>query len=93
MWCNTILVRGERERRTSMQAMLCGCGRRLEAVNDEGLVREALSHQRREHAIYVADEEPVRRVVKENAYRLEYAAPYAYVYGEGPDEEFGPEPY
>ena len=74
-----------------MKAMLCGCGRRLEARNNDGLVREALAHRGREHSMYVADEEYVRRVVEENAYRLEHAAPYAD--GEGPDEEFGPEPY
>jgi predicted small metal-binding protein len=93
--CDAIisLVRGERGRRISMKAMLCGCGKHLEAANDEGLVREALTHRRQEHTMYVADAEPVRRAVKENAYRLEYAAPYAYVYGEGPDEEFGLEPY
>ncbi len=76
-----------------MKAMLCGCGRHLEAQSDDGLVREALAHRRQEHAMFVADEERVRRVVEENAYRLEYAAPYAHVHGEGPDEEFGPEPY
>ena len=41
--------------------------------------------------MYVADEELVRRVVEENAYTLEHAAPYAG--GNGTDEEFGPEPY
>ncbi len=76
-----------------MKAMLCGCGKRLEAASDDALVREALVHRSREHAMYVADEEPIRRVVKKNAYRLEYAAPYAHMHGEGPDEEFGPEPY
>ena len=74
-----------------MRAMLCGCGRRLEAASDDGLVREALVHRSREHAMYVADEEHVRRTVEENAYGLERAAPYAN--GQGPDEEFGPEPY
>ncbi len=88
-----ILVRGERERRIGMKAMLCACGCRLEANGDAGLVREALAHRRNEHATSVADEDHVRRVVAENAYRLEYAAPYAHVYGEGPDEEFGLEPY
>ena len=76
-----------------MKAMLCACGHHLEAANDGGLVREALAHRRQEHAMSVADQEHVRRVVEENAYRLEYAAPYAHVYGEGPDEEFGLEPY
>ncbi|MDP9440549.1 MAG: hypothetical protein M3P49_17715 [Actinomycetota bacterium] len=74
-----------------MKAMLCGCGRRLEARNEEGLVRETLAHRGREHATYEADEEHVRRIVEENAYALEHAAPYTG--GEGPDEEFGPEPY
>ncbi|MDP9457810.1 MAG: DUF1059 domain-containing protein [Actinomycetota bacterium] len=74
-----------------MKAMLCGCGRHLEAANDDGLVRETLAHRRQEHATSVTDEKLVRRVVAENAYRLEHVAPYAD--GEGPDEEFGPEPY
>ena len=74
-----------------MRAMLCGCGEHLEAAGDEGLVREALAHRRQEHAMYVAAEEHIRRVVEENAYTLEHAAPYAG--GDGPDEEFGPEPY
>ncbi len=74
-----------------MKAMLCACGCRLEANGDAGLVREALAHRSREHATSVSDEKLVRRVVAENAYRLEYVAPYAG--GEGPDEEFGPEPY
>lgn len=74
-----------------MRAMLCGCGRRLEAVGEDGLVREALAHRRQEHAISIAEEEQVRRIVEENAYKLEHAAPYAD--GDGPDEEFGPEPY
>ncbi len=74
-----------------MRAVLCARGQRLEAVGDDGLVRQALAHRRQEHAMYVADEEYVRRVVEEHAYRLEHAAPYADV--EGPDEGFGPEPY
>ena len=74
-----------------MKAMLCGCGRRLEATCKDGLVREALAHRSREHAMYVADEEHIRRVAEENAYGLEHSAPYAD--GEGPDEEFDPEPY
>jgi hypothetical protein len=86
-----MLVRGERERRISMKAMLCGCGKRLEAADNNDLVREALVHRGREHAMYVADEEHIRRTVEENAYGLERAAPYAD--RQGPDEEFGPEPY
>ncbi len=86
-----ILVRGERERRIGMKAMLCACSCRLEANGDAGLVREALAHRRDEHATSVTDEKLVGRVVAENAYRLAYVAPYAD--GEGPDEEFGPEPY
>ncbi len=76
-----------------MKAMLCACGCRLEAPSDAGLVREALAHRRDEHAASVTDEKLVGRVVAEDAYRLEYVAPYADVDGEGPDEEFGPEPY
>lgn len=74
-----------------MKAMLCGCGQRLEASSDDALVGEALAHYRLTHGMAVVDGENVRRVVRENAYGLEHAAPYAG--GAGPDEEFGPEPY
>ena len=74
-----------------MKAMLCWCGRRLEADCDGGLVEEVLIHYRREHAMAVAEGEHIRQVVKKNSYGLEYAV--VYPDGEGPDEEFGPEPY
>ena len=74
-----------------MRAMLCGCGQRLEAIGDGGLVRVALAHYRWIHGMAVIDGENMRRIVKEHAYKLEHAAPYAG--GTGPDEEFGPEPY
>ena len=86
-----LLVRGERGRRICVKVMLCGCGCRLEASGDDGLVRETLAHRRQEHEVSVADEELVRQAVQKNAYRLEHATPYAN--GDGPDEEFGPEPY
>ncbi|MDP9427164.1 MAG: hypothetical protein M3P37_14370 [Actinomycetota bacterium] len=74
-----------------MRAMLCGCGQRLEANGDDGLVIETLAHYRWIHGMAVVDGENIRRIVRENAYGLEHAAPYAG--GTGPDEEFGPEPY
>ena len=74
-----------------MKAMLCGCGQRLEAIGDNGLVGEALAHYRWVHGMAVVDGENIRRIVEENAYGLEYVAPYAG--GHGPDEEFGLEPY
>ena len=79
-----------------MKAMLCGslcgCRRRLEADDDEELLHSVLAHLRDNHHVAPRKEEGrARKTVAAHAYRLEYAAPYAG--GEGPDEEFGPEPY
>ena len=80
------------EGRSVAKAMLCGCGRYLEATDDDGLVAEVLVHRGREHpAAALADEEQVRQVVGAHAYKVEYVAQYAG--GAGPDEEFGLEPY
>ena len=73
-----------------MRAMLCGCHRHLEA-DDEGLFQEVLDHLKRNHPVVTLTDEQIRQTVAAHAYRLEYAAPYAG--GEGPDEEFEPEPY
>lgn len=74
------------------KAMLCGCGQRLEATDEDGLMVEVRGHRRLEHpAAALADEEQVRQVVGTHTYKVEYVAPYAG--GEGPDEEFGLEPY
>ena len=73
-----------------VRALRCGCGRRLEAGDDEELFGEVAKHLRREHPATAVEDVQVRAFVT-HAYKLEHAAPYAG--GEGPDEGFGPEPY
>ena len=74
------------------EAMLCGCGKRLEAPDKDGLVVEVLAHRSQVHpAAGLAAEEQVRQFVGTHTYKVEYVAPYAG--GDGPDEEFGLEPY
>ena len=73
-----------------MRALRCGCGRRLEAAGDEGLLALVREHFGREHAEASLGEERLRGMVA-HAFALEYASVYGD--GEGPDEEFGPEPY
>lgn len=67
-----------------MRAMLCGCGHRLEAASDDGLVRETLEHYRWVHGMAVVDGEIIRRIVEEGAYGPKE---YASVHGEGHDKE------
>lgn len=74
-----------------MRALLCNCHRHLEAADEEDLRKLVLAHLRKDHQASVVDEGRAREIVAVHAYRLEYAAPYAD--GEGPDEEFGLEPY
>lgn len=73
-----------------VKALRCGCGRKLEAGNDEELFGRVSNHLRREHPSTALEDGQVRAFVS-HAYTLERSAPYAG--GEGPDEEFGPEPY
>jgi predicted small metal-binding protein len=47
-----------------MRAMLCGCERRLEADDYEGLVKEVLDHLIKEHS-EIALGEPQVRVLRE----------------------------
>ncbi len=54
-----------------MRAMLCGCGKRLEAADNDGLVRETLNHYRWVHGMAVVDGEDIRRIVEEGAYGSE----------------------
>ncbi|MDP8952190.1 MAG: hypothetical protein M3N18_08140 [Actinomycetota bacterium] len=71
-----------------MRAILCGCGQRLEAANDDGLVHETLEHYRWVHGMAVVDGEDIRRIVKEGAYGSEQ---YPALHGDGPDEELWPQ--
>ncbi len=67
-----------------MRAMLCGCGQRLEAVNDDGLVQKTLEHYRWTHGMAVVDGEDIRRIVEEGAYGSEE---HPSSRGESPEEE------
>lgn len=67
-----------------MRAMLCGCGQRLEAADDDELVRETLEHYRWVHGMAVVDGDDIRRIVKEGAYGSEG---HAVARGEDSDEE------
>ena len=74
-----------------MRAMLCGCGRRLDAEGDARLCERVVSHLERDHLTAHVDHELARGMVASRGYKVEYAAVYAN--GTAPDEEFGPEPY
>jgi hypothetical protein len=78
-------------RENGMRALLCGCGRRLEAVEDEGLCERVVVHLTRDHGSAYVDCELVRRMVVDRAYKIEHVVIYSN--GSGPDEEFGLEPY
>ena len=79
-----------------MQAMLCGCDRRLEATDYEGLVGEVIDHLRRDHPELRFGEAGVRalrEIVAARSYRFEEVAVYhddAVVSDEG---LIIPEPY
>ena len=72
-----------------MRAMLCGCGQRLEAVNEDGLVREAVEHYRWVHGMAVVDGEEIRRTVEEGAYNV--VEEHLTAHGDGPDEALWPQ--
>jgi len=70
---------------------LCDCQQGISGADDEELFGEVLAHLSRDHPAMPFCEDRVREFVTARACNLEYAAVYAD--GEGPDEEFGPEPY
>jgi hypothetical protein len=70
---------------------LCDCQQGLSGADDDQLFGEVLAHLSRDHPAMPFCEERIRQFVSVKAYNLEYATVYAD--GEGPDEEFGPEPY
>ncbi len=74
-----------------MRALLCGCGRRLEANHDRKLCDQVVSHLKRDHLTAHVDYKVAREMVASRAYKVEYAA--VYTNGTVPDEEFGLEPY
>ena len=74
-----------------MRALLCGCGRRLEADEDEKLCDQVVSHLKRDHLTAYIDYGVAQKMVASRAYKIEYAV--VYTNGTAPDEEFGLEPY
>lgn len=78
-------------RENGMIAVLCGCGRRLEADEDERLCERVVAHLKRDHLAAHVDRGLVRGMVATRGYKIGYVK--AYPNGSGPDEEFGLEPY
>ena len=77
--------------RALLCSSLCNCYRRLKAADDEELVEEILDHLGRNHPAIPLDKAQIRDIVSARAYEIGYRA--VFEDGEGPDEEFGPEPY
>ncbi len=74
------------------RALLCGCGRHLEASDEEDLFSEVLAHLGREHPMMERGEaQEVRQRVAAHSYRYELVEVYAG--GAEADEEFSLEPY
>jgi predicted small metal-binding protein len=91
---STKRTRGRKEngmRKNGMRALLCGCGRRLEADEDQRLCERVVAHLERDHRTAYVNPEVVRQMVASRAYKIEYVV--IYPNGSGPDEEFGLEPY
>ena len=79
-----------------MQAMLCGCDRRLRAANYEELVAEVIEHLRGDHPGIRVDEaaiRAVREIVAARSYRLEEVAVYQDYDAVVSDEGSIPDPY
>ena len=74
-----------------MIALLCGCGRRLEADGDERLCGRVVDHLERDHKTTHVDHGVVRGMIASRSYKLERMV--VYTNGTAPDEEFGLEPY
>jgi hypothetical protein len=70
---------------------MCNCHQGISGADDDELFGGVLAHLSRDHPAMPFSEERIRQFVTVRAYNLEYATVYAG--GEGPDEEFGPEPY
>ena len=79
-----------------MQAMLCGCGRRLQASDYESLVAQVIEHLRRDHpGIRVGEVglRAVREIVAARSYRFEEVAFYQDNGADGSEKGLIPEPY
>jgi predicted small metal-binding protein len=77
--------------RAVLCASLCNCHHSLRAADDERLVEAALEHMRLHHPAAPVDEERVEKIISDRAYDIEYVV--VYPGGDGPEEEFGLEPY
>ena len=79
-------------KRALLCGRLCNCNRSVKGADDDELFGEVLAHLRRDHPAMLFPEERIRQFVALRAFNVEeYAAVYAD--GEGPEEEFGLEPY
>jgi predicted small metal-binding protein len=74
-----------------MRALLCGCGKHLEARDDKGLAGRFREHLRREHPSIILHDDHIETIVSERAY--DYERVLVYAEGERREDEFGPEPY
>ena len=75
------------------RALLCGCGRHLEAWDEEELASKVLTHLRWEHPGKEQQQHSqVRGHVAAHSYRYE-CMEEVYAGGAEPDEEFGLDPY
>jgi hypothetical protein len=74
-----------------MRALLCHCGLRLEAEDDDALRALVLDHLLGRHPAIPPTDEQVREIVATRAYDFEYAEVYA---GAGDlEDEYRLEPY
>ena len=72
-------------------ALLCGCGRHVEAWDKEELASEVLTHLGQEHP-GMEQQAQVRERVAAHSYRYE-CVEGVYAGSAEPDEEFGLDPY
>ncbi len=80
-------------KRALLCGRLCNCNHSIEGADEDELFGEVLAHLRRDHPAMLFPEERIRQFVAIRAYNvMEYAA-VVYADGEGPEEEFGLEPY
>jgi predicted small metal-binding protein len=54
------------------RSLLCGCGRHLEAWNEERLSSEVLAHLGRVHTVMELGEAQIRERIAAHSYRYEY---------------------
>jgi predicted small metal-binding protein len=80
-------------KRALLCGRLCHCKHSVKGADEDELFGEVLAHLRRDHPARLFPEERIRQFVAIRAYNvMEYAA-VVYADGEGPEEEFGLEPY